>query len=187
MLCALFLINFFGTIYGYIWYAGQLSVTPWYFWPFVPDSPTASLFFTIVLGLWLFRKRSGLIEALAVVTLIKYGIWAVFMNTGAGLYGAELNWQNYMLIISHGAMAVQAVLYLPYYRIRPWHLVIALLWTVHNDIIDYVYNMHPWVSTVLMDDIQHIGYLTFWLGIIGAAIAYWGNVHQRARHLDLPS
>ena len=50
---------------------------------FVPDSPTASLFFSLALaaplpasGAWgsLFQQ---FIEALAVVTSVKYGIWAV--------------------------------------------------------------------------------------------------------------
>lgn len=44
----LFIVNFLGTIYGYIWYGNQLEFTaanyPHWLLPFVPDSPTASLF-----------------------------------------------------------------------------------------------------------------------------------------------
>lgn len=141
-LWALFFINAFGTLYGFLWYESQLMVTPPIFLPFVPDSPTASLFFTIVLAALLLRKNLGLIEALAAVTLIKYGIWAVVMNVGAGVMGAPLSFQNYMLIASHAGMALQALLFMPYFRIKPWHLLVAMIWTVHNDIIDYVYGMH---------------------------------------------
>ncbi len=79
-LIALFIVNVLGTIYGYYWYKSQLFETPDWLRIFVPDSPTASLFFCFVLLLWIFNKQNGLIEALAYVSLVKYGIWAVAMN-----------------------------------------------------------------------------------------------------------
>ena len=45
MLLLLLIINFFGTVYGYYWYLPQLTNTPAKFLIFVPDSPTATLFF----------------------------------------------------------------------------------------------------------------------------------------------
>lgn len=186
MLWVLLLINGGGTLYGFYWYEGQLAQTPGYFVPFVPDSPTASLFFTGVLAAFLLRKHIGLLEAFAAVTLIKYGIWAVVMNAGADLMGGAVNWQNYMLIASHFGMALQAVLFLPYYRIKPWHLVVVGIWTVHNDIIDYVYGMHPWVSPVLMPYIDTIGYFTFWLGLAAIAVVYFFNVRHHRYRLSLP-
>ncbi|EPR28178.1 putative membrane spanning protein [Geobacillus sp. WSUCF1] len=42
----LLFVNAAGTIYGYYWYRYQLADTPPVFLPFVPDSPTASLFFS---------------------------------------------------------------------------------------------------------------------------------------------
>ncbi|GAJ98763.1 LOW QUALITY PROTEIN: hypothetical protein JCM19055_1714 [Geomicrobium sp. JCM 19055] len=186
-LWALFIINALGTLYGFVWYESQLLVTPTIFIPFVPDSPTASLFFLqAVLAVLLLRKNSGLLEALAAVTLFKYGIWAVFMNVGAGAMGATLTWQNYMLIASHAGMAIQALLFLPYYRIKPWHLIAAAVWTVHNDIIDYVFGMHPGVHSVLMPHIDVIGYFTFWLGLLGVFIVYWFNIRSDRYHLKLP-
>ena len=80
VLWPLALINLAGTLYGYYWYEPQLAMSKWYYYPFIPDSPTASLFFTIILFLWIFNRRSRLFEALAFVTLIKYGVWAVVMN-----------------------------------------------------------------------------------------------------------
>lgn len=50
----LLLINFLGTIYGYLWYGNQLAITPNKYKIFVPDSPTASLFFVVVLIAFLF-------------------------------------------------------------------------------------------------------------------------------------
>ena len=66
----LLLVNIAGTIYGYDWYGWQLAETPTIFLPFVPDSPTASLFFVFVLIALLLRRNLPFVEALAIVTLI---------------------------------------------------------------------------------------------------------------------
>lgn len=163
-LLVLFIVNLFGTIYGYMWYESQLAITPPIFIPFVPDSPTASLFFTIVLLFFLLNRNAPYIEALAFMSLFKYGIWAVVMNILTLLSVGSIGWQGYMLIVSHGAMAVQALLYIPNYRIELRHFVVAAIWILHNDIIDYVYEMMPIYSS-LTTHMNEIGYFTFWLSI----------------------
>lgn len=55
-LIALLIINLLGTIYGYYWYGWQLAMTKPIFYIFVPDSPTASLFFCFVLMAWIMGK-----------------------------------------------------------------------------------------------------------------------------------
>ncbi|MFC0470269.1 DUF1405 domain-containing protein [Halalkalibacter kiskunsagensis] len=185
MIILLLLINIPGTLYGYIWYMGQLAQTPTRFILFVPDSPTASLFFVFVLIAFLMKRNWPLIEALAAVTLIKYGIWAVVMNVAAGWAGDSLNWKNYMLIFSHAGMAFQAILYAPYFRINRGHLVIAAIWTFHNDIIDYVFMMHPWVSGRLMSDIDMIGYFTFWLSVFSVFTVYLLSVRKNRLKLEI--
>lgn len=177
-LVVLFLINLFGTIYGYMWYESQLAITPAIFLIFVPDSPTASLFFTIFLLFFLFNKNSPYIEALAIITLFKYGIWAVIMNLLVLLMDGSLSWQGYMLIASHGAMAVQGLLYAPFYKIKLRHLVFAGIWTLHNDIIDYIFGMMPAYSSLTMY-MNEIGYFTFWLSIVSIFIAYKLTIGKR--------
>ncbi|TSB47172.1 DUF1405 domain-containing protein [Alkalicoccobacillus porphyridii] len=168
----LLLINVPGTIYGFIWYWNQLKATPWYFVPFVPDSPTASLFFVFVLIAFLLRTNWPLMEALAGVTLIKYGIWAVVMNSSAVLAGAPLSSDIIMLNLSHAGMALQAIIYAPFFRLKAWHLVAAAVWTVHNDIIDYVFGMFPWLSQGLLPYLPQIGYFTFLLGLFSVGMIY---------------
>ena len=80
ILWILLLVNAGGTLYGYDWYKYQIADTPTIFIPFVPDSPTASLFFVFVLVAFLLRTNWPIFEALAIITLFKYGIWAVVMN-----------------------------------------------------------------------------------------------------------
>jgi len=170
-LICLFLINLIGTIYGFLWYESQLNITPEIFLIFVPDSPTASLFFTIFLLFFLFKKNTPYIEALAIITLFKYGVWAVVMNLLTLAVNGTLSWQGYMLIFSHGAMAIQGVLYAPFYAIKLRHIVVAAIWTLHNDIIDYVFGMMPMYAS-LTKYMNEIGYFTFWLSILSIMIAY---------------
>ncbi|PLT28347.1 DUF1405 domain-containing protein [Peribacillus deserti] len=168
----LLVINIFGTVYGYYWYGYQLEATPAIFLPFVPDSPTATLFFVLALIGFLLRKNWGLFEALAVMTLFKYGIWAVVMNLLTLMITGELHWTGYMLMASHAAMAVQGLLYAPFYRIKKWHFAVAAIWTLHNEMIDYVFYQMPNYGD-LIRYIQEIGYFTFWLSIASIAAAYF--------------
>lgn len=179
-LLLLFFINLGGTIYGYIWYGWQMEITEPKFLIFVPDSPTASLFFTIVLGLWLIGKRSALIEALAFITLIKYGLWAVVMNLLTLLETGSIGWMGWMLIASHFAMALQAVLYIDHYRFGWLAAAIAAVWTLHNDVIDYVFGQMPIYGALDAYSAQ-IGYFTFWLSIACIAFAYF-VVHLNKHH-----
>ncbi|GAA0599918.1 DUF1405 domain-containing protein [Virgibacillus siamensis] len=174
----LFIINLLGTLYGYYWYRFQLETTPDIFLIFVPDSPTASLFFTIFLLFFLFGRNTPYIEALAIITLFKYGIWAVVMNLLTLVVDGSLNWQGYMLMASHGAMAVQGLLYAPFYKIKLHHIVVAAIWTLHNDVIDYVFEMMP-VYSSLSTYMDEIGYFTFWLSILSIAIAYFLTVNKK--------
>ena len=169
ILWLLLVINIAGTIYGYIWYGYQLSETPAIFLPFVPDSPTASLFFVFVLIAFLLGRNWPLFEALAIMTLIKYGIWAVVMNLLVFKVTGEIDFIALMLIFSHGAMAVQGMLFAPFYRIKGWHIVIASIWTLHNDVIDYVFFMLP-SYPILNLYIPQIGYFTFWLTVASIGI-----------------
>ncbi|PGT87440.1 DUF1405 domain-containing protein [Bacillus sp. AFS040349] len=178
------LINFFGTVYGYYWYRYQLADTPAHFYIFVPDSPTASLFFLIVVAAFLMKKNLPLIEALAIVTLFKYGIWAVIMNLLVLLVNGSLPWEGYMLIASHFGMAIQGLLYAPYYRFKAWHLIVAAIWTLHNDVIDYVFEMMPRYS-MLMDYMNQIGYMTFWLSLISIFLGYYFVIRKSSGKLQL--
>ncbi|WP_174733998.1 DUF1405 domain-containing protein [Mesobacillus harenae] len=186
MLKLLLAVNILGTIYGYYWYGYQLKVTPPIFIPFVPDSPTASLFFVFVLIAFLLGKNWPLMEALAMVTLLKYGVWAVVMNILVYVVSGNLDWIGFMLMGSHLAMAIQGLLYSPFYRIKLWHLSIAAVWVLHNEIIDYVFLMMPNYSSLDLY-INEIGYFTFWLSIASITVAYYFSLRPGRFVLPLKS
>ncbi|SET51807.1 DUF1405 domain-containing protein [Paenibacillus sp. NFR01] len=179
---ALIIANAAGTVYGYIWYGNQLEFTArnYALWllPFVPDSPTASLFFTAALLLVLYPPKSlngtmlqGLIEALAVVTSVKYGVWAVSIIFAGGYQGEAISWQDWMLVASHLAMAVEALLYARFFAYRRM-LVLALLWTFSNDIIDYSFGIFPWLPDALDDNVIQVQNFTFILTAFSTAMAW---------------
>lgn len=180
----LLFVNIAGTLYGYYWYGWQLAETPAIFLPFVPDSPTASLFFVFVLIAFLFKKNWPWVEALAVVTLFKYGIWAVVMNILVYFVQGELDPAGYMLMVSHFAMAVEGLLYAPFYRFKLRHLMAAAIWVLHDVVIDYVFFMMPSYS-MLDKYTQPIGYFTFWLSILSIGIAYYFGLRSNRFQLEL--
>jgi uncharacterized membrane protein YpjA len=181
-------LNFGGTIYGYIWYEGQLIETfnEHALWKlvFVPDSPTASLFFTLAILYLLFPPQRSygitnivrhIIEGLAVVCSVKYGIWAVSMIVAGAGQGGELNWQDYMLMASHLGMAFEALLFLRFMKAGWLALVVATGWLLLNDTVDYTYGVYPYLPSELHDDVSAVKLFTYSLSLfsLGAALLVW--------------
>jgi len=170
-LLALLVVNALGTIYGYIWYGDQIVDTvksmPVWLVLFVPDSPTASLWFTVSLAILIFAPRLaesegvGWVAALGMVSSVKYGIWAVVMNAAVAWQGETLVWEEWMLIVSHTGMAVEALLFAGRFRIRAVHLVFALLLLFCNDWLDYHAGIYPRLRKVLEDDLGAIELFTW--------------------------
>ncbi|MFD2612042.1 DUF1405 domain-containing protein [Paenibacillus gansuensis] len=183
MLWSLFITNFLGTIYGYIWYGNQLKVTaaerPDWMLIFVPDSPTASLFFTLSLMYLLWDSYSGkqrdswvrrLVEAFAVLTSFKYGIWAVTMIFAAAAQGDTLVWQDWMLTVSHLGMAVEVLLYARFYRLGWISLAVVSIWTLLNDYMDYGQLLYPWLPDELDNQLGAVELFTVLLSIVSIVI-----------------
>lgn len=182
MLWTLFFINLFGSIYGFYWYKNQLIEVGSWWNIFVPDSPTASAAFTLVLALFLLKRHFPLLEAFAAVTLFKYGVWAVVIiiagaTQSAYVHGGNvtdyMQWTDWMLMCSHGGMAVQALLYGRFYTYRLKHLLIVGGWTFLNDAVDYTRDLHPWLPASIADYDHLVGVYTVSLSLLSVALAAW--------------
>ncbi|WP_439442810.1 DUF1405 domain-containing protein [Listeria aquatica] len=180
----LLVVNLLGAIYGYIWYLPQLQLTKVQFWLFVPDSPTAILFFAFALIAFLGKKHWPLMEALAFVCLVKYGIWAVGMNIFLMFDQKMLLLTSVMLLLSHGLMALEGILYAPFYRFRISHFMIAAVWILHNDVIDYLFGQMP-IYMGLERYLPYIGYATFWLSVLVLFLVYQKAVRKDRFKLEL--
>ncbi|BAH43469.1 conserved hypothetical membrane protein [Brevibacillus brevis NBRC 100599] len=175
-LWTLFVVNFLGTIYGFIWYGNQLAVTPAYLIPFVPDSPTGSGLFSLVLLTYLLGRHIPVLEALAGITNFKYGVWAVCIIVAGWLMGNEVRVTDLMLIVSHTGMAVESVLYARFYKLSLLPVGIAALWTLNNDFLDYVMDIHPWLPSVLDPYEGFVGLFTVLLSLISISVIWWVNM-----------
>ncbi|WP_027084929.1 DUF1405 domain-containing protein [Cohnella panacarvi] len=187
-----------GTAYGYYWYKNQLIRTwddhPMWHIPFVPDSPTASLFFALaVLWLWLQPAHSesavagtvrGIVEALGVVTSVKYGIWATVIIFWGQAQGDILVWEHWMLVIGHSAMAVTALLYARFFTFGWVSLIVAAGWTFLNDTIDYTFDVYPSLPWQLDDDLLAVGWFTFLLTAFSVSAAALARFATNEKKLD---
>ncbi|QHT60558.1 DUF1405 domain-containing protein [Paenibacillus lycopersici] len=186
VLWLLLIVNALGTFYGYIWYGTQMAYTvetqsAWQV-IFVPDSPTASLFFTLSLVFLLFPRLikptmagiavRSIIEALGVVTSIKYGIWAVTMIMASGAQGDHLVWEHYMLTVSHLGMAIEAILFARYMVFGRFAAFLALVWLLLNDTVDYTFFVFPWLPDVLENDLSAIQSFTMGLSVFSLLITW---------------
>jgi uncharacterized membrane protein YpjA len=188
MLWGLFWINFLGTIYGYEWYWNQMIWTvhhkPLWYVIFVPDSPTASLFFTISLLYLLYDQKygssreirktaliRGFVEAFALITSVKYGVWAVSMIAASGYLGEPITWQDWMLSISHLGMAAEALLFARWFGFRWYHIALVAVWILTNDYMDYERFVYPWLPDRLEIYLKGIQSFTIGLSIVCLAIA----------------
>ncbi|HDZ6150973.1 TPA: DUF1405 domain-containing protein [Staphylococcus aureus] len=165
-LMMLLICNILGMIYGYIWYGEQLSHTPWQFKIFVPDSPTAILFLVISISLILIQKQNSIIDALAFVTLFKYGIWAVIMNILFIIEQGDITVNGLVLMFSHSIMAVQAIYFYPRFKRSMIGISLAMTWVFLNDYIDYFHLQFPYYDFITTH-VWQIGVLSCCLSVFG--------------------
>ena len=165
-LMMLLICNILGMIDGYIWYGEQLSHTPWQFKIFVPDSPTAILFLVISISLILIRKQNSIIDALAFVTLFKYGIWAVIMNILFIIEQGDITVNGLVLMFSHSIMAVQAIYFYPRFKRFMIGISVAMTWVFLNDYSDYFHLQFPYYDFITTH-VWQIGVLSCCLSVFG--------------------
>ena len=165
-LMMLLICNILGMIYGYIWYGEQLSHTPWQFKIFVPDSPTAILFLVISISLILIQKQNSIIDALAFVTLFKYGIWAVIMNILFIIEQGDITVNGLVLMFSHSIMAVQSIYFYPRFKRSMIGISVAMTWVFLNDYIDYFHLQFPYYDFITTH-VWQIGVLSCCLSVFG--------------------
>lgn len=143
-------INLAGTAFGF-WYYGfqpiplstpliglQFANEPVVMWPFVPDSPVATLFIALSLGLWKLGRSNEYVNALAFFGCWKLGFWTPYVLTVFfdGFIG--VGWPMYAFLFgSHLAMVVEAFLIHRYSDFPVKAVAVALLWYGFNDVVDY--------------------------------------------------
>lgn len=186
-LFAIALFNVLGTVFGFYYYADQLSSHSLYLWPFIPDSPIATLLIAISFVLLALKKNFALLNSLAFIANLKYGLWTVFILTyyyGIFYNGNTLTMYLFMLL-SHFAMAVQALLVLEYSKIRIKHILIAASWFIINDILDYTLGIHTRLYTSNSDPAAIAAFTLTFLSV--SILLYLKDSELEHRQQTLPS
>lgn len=139
----LVVVNVFGSLYGFNWYAKQLAATPWYLWPVVPDSPLSSLAFGIYLAFRLAGRRTPALAAFAQQATFKYGLWSVIVLGGYVIRTGDANPELLLLMFTHAGMAIEAYLLMVADPVPRGWLLTVFGWLVINDTFDYGLGTHP--------------------------------------------
>ncbi|MDQ7793652.1 MAG: DUF1405 domain-containing protein [bacterium] len=138
-------VNLIGAGYGFDWYADQLRTTPFWLWPLTADSPVSLLFFSLALAMWLAGRRLAVLETLGYVGLVKYGFWTMFVVGLHWARGGDFLGIDLFLFLSHGLMALQALLLAGWLPLPAAAFGPALAWHLANDYFDY---LHPGTPTM---------------------------------------
>lgn len=141
----LVIINVLGSLYGYYWYHEQLAGTSFHLWLFVSDSPLSSTLFALAL---LIRGNSPLrrlFQVIAFTAAIKYGIWAIVIITHYWALHGNIEFTEIMLWASHLGLAAEGFIFLKTLRVERIIGYITGMWMLLNDILDYLYGLHPYL------------------------------------------
>jgi uncharacterized membrane protein YpjA len=149
---AIIVINVLGTLFGF-WYYGfhpipqtdplitwQFASEPVIMWPFVPDSPLATLFIALAFFTWWRGKTNEYLAALAFFGCWKLGLWTPYVLTVFADAFLSVTWTPLylFLFISHLGMVIEAFVL---HRIADFPIRavgVALIWYGFNDIVDYL-------------------------------------------------
>ncbi len=131
-------INLVGTAFGFYYYAFQFTVTPVVMWPFVPDSPMATLLAAAALAAWKLGYPQEWLVALAFFGNIILGGWTVYVHL---VFYEQFNylWEpmRQFLIWSHLAMVMQAFIFHRIGAFSPAAIGVAALWYGVDTMVDY--------------------------------------------------
>jgi uncharacterized membrane protein YpjA len=130
-------INLAGTAFGFWYYRFQFAQTPLVMWPFVPDSPAATLFMALSLAAWKLDYKQEWLHAFAFYGNIKLGLWTPYVQLVLnGPEGIAL-WLYVFLVVSHLAMVLQAFVIYRYAAFPIRAVAAATIWYGFNDLVDY--------------------------------------------------
>lgn len=143
LVLGLIVINFLGSLYGFYWYWPQLREFPVKVWPVIFDSPLATLFFSLFLLAIYFGRRIPLLEAMAFISMVKYGLWTSLVLGHYMVLTRSVPFDAAHLTLSHFSMALESFIFMRYYRpAAVWGLA-ATIWFVFNDYMDYYVGTVP--------------------------------------------
>ena len=135
-------INLVGTAFGFYFYAfrtGQLLETPLLMWPWVPDSPLATLFAAGAFGAYALGRPREVLNAFAFFGNLVLGFWTPFVLL---VFADAYAWMHpamyHFLFWSHLGMVVQALVIYRFADFPPWAVGLAVVWYGLDIVVDFL-------------------------------------------------
>ncbi len=135
----------FAFIIGTVGWYGSFFVevnAPLWTYPFIPDCPLAAGLFGVALLLMHYKRGSNLLNQIAAVFCIKYGVWTM---TFWALYWARTGniefsslFSGPVMFVTHLGLLIMGLLLLQYVKPSVRDSVITLAWFVASDLVDYL-------------------------------------------------
>ena len=131
-------VNLAGTAFGFYYYLFQFDRTPVAMWPFVPDSPVATLLVALALAAWKLGHPQEWLTVLAFFGNVVLGGWTVYVHLAFYESFSYLpTAMRQFLIWSHAVMVLQAFLLHRIADFRPRAVGVATVWYTVNATVDY--------------------------------------------------
>ncbi|MGQ3411224.1 DUF1405 domain-containing protein [Natrinema sp. LN54] len=131
-------INLAGTAFGFWYYSGQFTRTAAVLWPWVPDSPLATLFVALAIAAWKLGREQPWLTALAFFGNLVLGLWTpMTLLAFADSYAYLSPVMFHFLFWSHLAMVVQALVLHRISDFPVWAVGVAAVWYWSNLVVDY--------------------------------------------------
>lgn len=166
--------NLLGTLFGFYYYLPQFTETNPLLWIFVADSPLATLFIAVSLLGKYYNMNNGLVDVLAFIGNIKYGLWTVFVL----LFYFETFWTGntapmyFFLLFSHLGMFLQAFLIPEYSDFSFKAFIAGGSWFLVNDLLDYGLDIHTYVYTGHSHPFSPVMFAAVSLTSLGVILTY---------------
>jgi uncharacterized membrane protein YpjA len=148
------IVSFGAVPFGIYYYSAQLSASPAWQWPLIPDSPVAAGLYGLAVLLHHIRRPSRTLDLVAGAMMSKIGMWTVFVL----LFHADVYFTpdalalRVPILATHALMLPMAFIPLATHRAPERPRTLALGAQVASallalDAIDYTLSTHPWVPT----------------------------------------
>ena len=168
-------VNLGGTAFGFYYYALQFLETPVEMWPFVPDSPMATLLIALALAAWKLGRSQEWLVALAFFGNVILGGWTVYVHLAFwDSFGYLHPLMRQFLIWSHAAMVVQAFLLHRIADFSPAAVGVATLWYTVDTVVDYFVpvrgDLHHTTLPIVRGEEMYLGATALGVAATGAVV-----------------
>jgi uncharacterized membrane protein YpjA len=129
-----------GTVGWYGSFFAEVNAPLWSY-PFIPDCPLAALMFGIALILMHLRRTSNLLNQLAAVFCIKYGVWTMsfwaLYWARTGDFEISSLFSGPVMFVAHFGLTILGLLMLLYVKPNVRDSLITFAWFIISDFVDY--------------------------------------------------